>query len=258
LKRLSCSICLNILVKPVSCGVCQANFCECCINRWLDEKLIIKSCPNRCIFVKAKSPPIVFDLLSELKFTCAHKAKGCEEILGYDQLEKHELSCNFQTKSCKGCSITLPLKELLEHEQTCELILKSCEHCKRMFNKAEFENHDKTACSNTHLKWIVTEKDTIITLLKTENLILTQTLNLNKKHIEENRKLMNESALLLKKIDLEYKIALQCADAKEVLLILKEKALLDDKRLITSLQTKCKVLEDEVRNLKANALEKNS
>src|SRR5690348_5309801 len=109
LKRLDCSICLNILWKPVCCAKCQTSFCEKCINRWVSQKQVaVAKCPNQCTYSKVNSPPIIIDLLSDLKITCGYKESGCTEILSYEQLEKHEITCTFQSKECQGFKILTP------------------------------------------------------------------------------------------------------------------------------------------------------
>ena len=78
----NCLICLGIIENPVQCTKCQHYFCSECINE-------NKNCPLKCKdnqFIKSIS---CANLLSNLKFKCI-----CEEIVTYDDREKHLEKCN--------------------------------------------------------------------------------------------------------------------------------------------------------------------
>ena len=78
----NCLICLGIVENPVQCTKCQHYFCSECINE-------VKKCPLRCEdsqFIKSIS---CSNLLSNLNFKCI-----CEEIVSYDDREKHLDKCN--------------------------------------------------------------------------------------------------------------------------------------------------------------------
>ena len=141
LKRLTCGICLNILWKPVSCSQCQINFCESCITIWLNKSPA--KCPNRCTttFKKMKVSPVLNDLLSEFSIKCQFANKGCEQILGYDQLEKHEKACNYKETPCKGCGKLIFIDKLMKHEDSCELVKMACDSCVDVFSRVDIKNH---------------------------------------------------------------------------------------------------------------------
>ena len=149
LQRLSCSICLNILWKPVCCSSCQANFCSTCIDEWLVESKKKKNnliCTNRCFWVKKQSPPILKDLLSDLKILCTNTTLGCDAIVDYDALEAHEKDCAYTTKKCDGCKSSVVEGGVQEHRAGCELVRTACEYCDRKFLKDEFASHNKSEC----------------------------------------------------------------------------------------------------------------
>ena len=78
----NCLICLGLVENPVQCTKCQHYFCSECIK-------VNKTCPLRCEdnqFIKSIT---CSNLLSNIKFKCA-----CEEIVPYDDREKHLDKCN--------------------------------------------------------------------------------------------------------------------------------------------------------------------
>jgi hypothetical protein len=76
---LECSICHDILWKPVACQTCETSFCSACINRWLANNP--NKCPNQCeTYVERKCPPITTKLLSQLQISCNFKLDGCQEV----------------------------------------------------------------------------------------------------------------------------------------------------------------------------------
>jgi hypothetical protein len=78
--RLECSICHDVLWKPVACQSCETPFCSACINRWLSNNP--NKCPNRCeSYNERKCPPFIAKLLAELQIDCFYKSTGCQEVV---------------------------------------------------------------------------------------------------------------------------------------------------------------------------------
>jgi hypothetical protein len=76
---LECSICHEVLWKPVACWSCETPFCSACINRWLANNP--NKCPNRCeIYTERKCPPFIAKLLAQLQITCFYQSKGCQQV----------------------------------------------------------------------------------------------------------------------------------------------------------------------------------
>ena len=69
---LMCQICLNILVSPVQCYVCNQCYCQSCIER--NNNL----CPYKCPNPNFKKNIFVNNVLSTLKFKCKN---GCDKSL---------------------------------------------------------------------------------------------------------------------------------------------------------------------------------
>ncbi|CAF3085560.1 unnamed protein product, partial [Rotaria sp. Silwood2] len=76
--HVECSICREILWKPVACQSCERPFCSICINQWLVNHPQV--CPNRCqAYKERKCPALIVKLLSELEIACFYKCNGCKE-----------------------------------------------------------------------------------------------------------------------------------------------------------------------------------
>lgn len=60
-----------------------------------------------------------FSSIYSLDVRCKFEFKGCKQIVKYENLDKHELECNFNYIDCpKGCGISLKpldLKVIIEH-----------------------------------------------------------------------------------------------------------------------------------------------
>jgi hypothetical protein len=78
--HLECSICHDVLWKPVACRSCETPFCSACINRWLTNNP--NKCPNRCeAYIERKCPPIIVKLLAQLQISCSYQEQGCQEVV---------------------------------------------------------------------------------------------------------------------------------------------------------------------------------
>jgi hypothetical protein len=76
---LECSICHDVLRKPVACQSCETPFCSACINQWLVNNP--NKCPNRCeTYTERKTPPFIAKLLAQLQISCCYQQAGCEQV----------------------------------------------------------------------------------------------------------------------------------------------------------------------------------
>jgi hypothetical protein len=77
---LGCSICHDLLWKPVACQMCETPYCSECINQWLTNNP--NRCPNRCTsYTERKCPPLTCKLLAQLQISCSYKEKGCQQVV---------------------------------------------------------------------------------------------------------------------------------------------------------------------------------
>jgi hypothetical protein len=137
---LTCRICFNILINPTDCVKCGNTFCQDCIN-----ELVQKDCPFGCkgIAVKPTSHGIMA-ILSQLKFSCLNRSYGCEEILSYSNVLKHDHACEYSIGTCPnfGCGVEKK-RQLLEFHirNECEYSMFKCEGCGTDFNRGEYSGH---------------------------------------------------------------------------------------------------------------------
>ncbi len=79
INHLECSICHDVLWKPVACQLCETPFCSACINRWLSNNP--NKCPNRCeSYKERKCPAFIAKLLAELQISSFYKST-CQEVV---------------------------------------------------------------------------------------------------------------------------------------------------------------------------------
>jgi hypothetical protein len=79
-NHLECSICHNVLWKPVACQSCETPFCSECIHQWLSDNP--NQCPNQCeSYKERKCPPFIAKLLAELQISCFYKSTDCQQVV---------------------------------------------------------------------------------------------------------------------------------------------------------------------------------
>ena len=142
IERLTCSICLHVLWKPVCCSICQIAYCDACITKWINNNNNLK-CPNKCLFIKSKASPYLNQILSDLTIKCRYSNLGCKEIFYYDEIEKHEKSCS---GICKFCQQSEAIDKLVMHQEDCKLAKVCCNACKKTFSRLEIKDHSELDC----------------------------------------------------------------------------------------------------------------
>ena len=84
-SSICCVICQDIMIEPMMCMNCQAQYCKSCQENWSKKS---KSCTNRCINTKYEKSILAQGLLSKLQFIC----KKCEKVIDYEDMKEHILS----------------------------------------------------------------------------------------------------------------------------------------------------------------------
>jgi hypothetical protein len=161
-----CPVCGYILWKPVTCSLCENSFCFQCIQKWLfeqQEQIIendnqIKSlslirCPFNCSpYKQRKCPPLLISILSKLTIECQNKLYGCQQILLYEQLEKHqEEFCQYKIVQCPGCKQNI-FKESFDKDQhllKCIYIEVECLKCQSVFKRKD--KHNQSDCNQKQI-----------------------------------------------------------------------------------------------------------
>jgi hypothetical protein len=115
-EELTCGICLEIFKKPMVVQCCRQMFCHECITEWLRNK---ETCPHdrqKLTIDQITEPPrFVHNLISKLKIHCKFRNSGCNLIIKLEDLENHELNCDFDpSKICYKCNFNMHPAE--EHD----------------------------------------------------------------------------------------------------------------------------------------------
>ncbi|CAF0981121.1 unnamed protein product [Adineta steineri] len=153
LSDLHCStICENILWKPVACQQCETHFCSMCITKWLGNNP--NQCPMRCDnFIQRSCSKFIARQLAKLQIACIYQPNGCNEVILYEALEKHEMICGYQLVKCTGCLLEMLQKDLTEHQSKCASVLMTCEDCKIVCRQNDvLTHHSDRICLREQLR----------------------------------------------------------------------------------------------------------
>ena len=133
LEEYLCTLCSEVLYKPMLTECCGCHFCEACIEPIINHKNICPSCSKVnfiCILDKAKWRRIL-----ELDVHCPLKSRGCtwtgELRMRGAHLDPLTGDCPYMDLDCSyGCGQSVERYELAEHlEMFCSQRPSVCEHC---------------------------------------------------------------------------------------------------------------------------------
>ena len=169
---IQCKICFNILKNPYDCSICGNTFCYDCINNIITQN---KQCPFNCTNFEIKpSSYIITSYLNTLNFSCLNKENGCNEIISYNNLDKHDKECKYFYTTCPNIQCNKKIKwRLLENhlKNECEYSLLICPHCSKELNRNEYDEHIKN-CNEIRVSINKTVKENIdLKVTEFENLI---------------------------------------------------------------------------------------
>ncbi|CAF1051250.1 unnamed protein product [Adineta steineri] len=138
-----CPICFHLLWKPVECENCQRIFCKACIDECLKEKF--DACPLCRHYQEKRCSPMFYALLTKLKIECENKLNGCNDILSYEFIEKHQNEqCQYKMKCCRGCQKEILEKDLYQHERNCGKVRIECKRCNQVYKQKQ--KHEQLEC----------------------------------------------------------------------------------------------------------------
>lgn len=139
---LDCGICLNVLEKPVECNTCRRSFCKTCVEEYValcqnKAKVLCPNCRNEP-FSTGEAHPMLKRALTKLTVKCENAARGCKEMIHYDDIDQHRKECLFVEMICQnfGCEKRLLRKEFAEHDQACEFRVVRCSKCDGIQNSS--------------------------------------------------------------------------------------------------------------------------
>ena len=172
LDLIKCKICFNILKNPYDCSICGNTFCYNCINNIIKEN---KQCPFNCTNFSIKpSSYIITSYLNTLNFSCLNKDNGCNEIISYNNLDKHDKECKYFYTNCPNIQCNKKMKwRLLENHlrNECEYSLLKCPHCSQELYRNEYDEHIKN-CNEIRISINKTVKENVdLKVTQFENLI---------------------------------------------------------------------------------------
>ncbi|CAF5102476.1 unnamed protein product, partial [Rotaria sp. Silwood1] len=210
LEDLQCSICHNILWKPIACQTCETHFCLACIKKWLHEGR--SKCPaGREPFIEKVCSRFIVTPLARLQIACIYEPNGCREILPYEAVEKHEAGCGFQPQRCPGCHSSFAKKEIETHKSQCGLIELICEDCKIVYKQRDAtQSHTDMICLKEQFRRFQHRTQEENKQLKEENKQLKEEFQQFRHQTQEEIKRLKEEIKQLKKEIKRLKEEIRC------------------------------------------------
>ncbi len=114
--ELLCTVCRNVVWKPVYCNQCACIFCYKCrpqtgffsrISTFFGAERPRHGRNNCDNFEEVQVPTRITTGLSKLRVRCAYEQNGCRMLLYYYDLEQHEQHCKFENIPCQVCQLPL-------------------------------------------------------------------------------------------------------------------------------------------------------
>ena len=140
-ENFKCSICLNVLNNPKSCGNNQHYFCSGCINEHLKNSHTCPLCMEELTPATLVQPPrVLLNCILELRIKCIHSQRGCPEHVQLGRLLNHVDECGFAPAQCEneGCGAEVNRFEKAYHEtELCKFRKVECYGCGKLMKQVE-------------------------------------------------------------------------------------------------------------------------
>ena len=156
-EEIICSICLDVVWDPISCGKCTSPFGKSCINKWFQLKQ--NKCPKNCTsFEKSEFSLILKRMINKIEFNCLYKSVGCKEVILYENFYDHVNSCYYASYKCvyPGCDQVGIKKVVSEHSKSCKFFIGHCQKCRFLLNRSDFELHKDNKNNSCFEKCLIT------------------------------------------------------------------------------------------------------
>ena len=126
-----CPVCLLVprQVGPVPvcsnghfvCRTCRNRIRQDALDTWIDQK---PKCPSCMVDLGNATSLLASRLVERMKHECGQD--GCEEMIPFPQLEKHQMVCLFRKVLCPGstCELEIEFNKVEEHTKSCASIWK--------------------------------------------------------------------------------------------------------------------------------------
>ncbi|CAG5097998.1 Oidioi.mRNA.OKI2018_I69.XSR.g15323.t1.cds [Oikopleura dioica] len=163
IKRITCSVCLEIYEEPVEVACCRQVFCKKCILAVSGNKG--NSCPicreNLDIKRLTKAHPFILEHLSTVEMKCPFPE--CPESNTYEAHINHISSCSRGPDSvCNSCNQNVPRLDFDDHLENC------LQRYKELVKKAEYMI-TKLRMENRHLREKLTNAERRASMNQTSN-----------------------------------------------------------------------------------------
>jgi hypothetical protein len=113
---IQCIICKHICLDPVLIVCCANIACKDCVKLF-DLKHPCPICYQLGLFIKPAGK-IIKNILDKLELKCYFTDKGCDQIVSYSEIKKHEAYCTFNPdamKECKSCQLFFSVEKFSTH-----------------------------------------------------------------------------------------------------------------------------------------------
>lgn len=137
---ITCPICIQIVILPISCAECHKLICKDCMSNWF---LKSQRCPhsNNHNF-KELNNTLAKNFLDKIKFNCPNKKIGCNKEIFYEDYIKHcKSECQYEKYMCNGCDMQGTKSIIESHVKLCDQIEGQCEFCKASIKLKYLSNH---------------------------------------------------------------------------------------------------------------------
>ena len=131
-EMIECPVCLLVPRQRGPVPVCSNGhiLCHACTDRIrLDARAAGENakCPSCTVDLGNTTSLLASRLVERVEHECEHN--GCEQMIAFDQLVNHQMSCSFRKVLCPGSgktckNVEMPLNKVEEHIKTCPDNLK--------------------------------------------------------------------------------------------------------------------------------------
>ena len=112
----TCSICIGVLIDPITCNKCETSYCMKCLNIWKNQCKGSLACPMKCHNNKFNAPSRVLkNILEKLEFRCKFGCldKDKKDNFNYSAILNHLYNeCELLTVNCNLCSSKVKYKDI--------------------------------------------------------------------------------------------------------------------------------------------------
>jgi uncharacterized lipoprotein YehR (DUF1307 family) len=138
-ENITCAICLEVVLYPVSCKTCAHPFCKPCIDRWT---LKSRLCPNKCKYMENKLDPLARRMLDSVSLLCLNHKQGCTQQISYEDFIRHvTVHCDYSLFECLACGEDGTKSEISTHITICEEVNNPCPYCGSNFKRRFIKDH---------------------------------------------------------------------------------------------------------------------